>query len=175
MEPLNLKIPSSFREQTPEQLQETMKWVAEIASEQLTSKPTSFSDIWGEPNLETAYDSENVRRLMDAVREEILQIVKTEMIFEINDAVTQDNLQKQVDEYLERIKLRDMIYDYVVVCDDTNNTKEVVDNNQFVADIYVKPTKKINFIHLNFVATRTWAFEEIPRVALTPCEDCSDA
>ena len=67
-----------------------------------------------------------------------------------------------VEPFLRDVKGRRGIYDFKVVCDDTNNTSQVIDSNQFVGDIYIKPARSINFIHLNFVAVRTGvAFSEI--------------
>jgi phage tail sheath protein FI len=67
-----------------------------------------------------------------------------------------------VEPFLRDIKGRRGVYDFRVICDETNNTGEVIDQNQFVADIYIKPARSINFITLNFIATRTGvAFEEI--------------
>ena len=67
-----------------------------------------------------------------------------------------------VEPYLRDVQAKRGLYDFLVVCDETNNTPDIIDNNEFRADIYLKPTKSINYVNLNFVATRTGvAFEEI--------------
>ena len=67
-----------------------------------------------------------------------------------------------VEPFLRDVKAKRGVYDYVVVCDETNNTAAVIDNNEFVADIYIKPARSINFIGLTFIATRTGvSFEEV--------------
>ena len=82
-------------------------------------------------------------------------------MFEINDAFTRANFKNMVEPFLRDVQGRRGIYDFKVVCDTTNNTPEVIDTNGFVGDIYIKPAKSINFIQLNFIATRTGvSFEE---------------
>lgn len=109
----------------------------------------------------SAFDRINVRRLFIVLRKSISIIAKT-LIHEINDEVTRNNFKNQVEPFLKNVQARRGIYDSKVVCDGTNNTAEVVDRNEFVGDIYVKPAKSINFITLNFVATRSGvAFNEV--------------
>lgn len=109
----------------------------------------------------SAFDRINVRRLFIVLRKSISIIAKS-ILFETNDSVTQNAFVNQVDPFLRNVQARRGIYDSKTVCDSTNNTSEVVDRNEFVADIYIKPAKSINFITLNFIATRSGvAFNEI--------------
>jgi hypothetical protein len=109
----------------------------------------------------SAFDRINVRRLFIVLRKSI-SIVAKSLIHEINDDVTRNNFKNQVEPFLKTVQARRGIYDSKVVCDGTNNTAEVVDRNEFVGDIYVKPAKSISFITLNFVATRSGvAFNEV--------------
>jgi phage tail sheath protein FI len=83
-------------------------------------------------------------------------------LFEFNDAFTRSQFISLVEPFLRDVQGRRGIIDFRVVCDETNNTAEVIDRNDFVADIYIKPAKSINYITLNFIATRSGiAFEEI--------------
>ena len=83
-------------------------------------------------------------------------------LFEMNDEFTRSQFVSLVEPFLREVKGRRGIFDFLVVCDTTNNTPQVVDSNQFVGDIFIKPSRSINFIQLNFVATRTGTnFEEI--------------
>jgi hypothetical protein len=83
-------------------------------------------------------------------------------LFEFNDTITRANFINIVDPYLRDVKSKRGITDFVVVCDESNNTPDIIDSNQFKADIYIKPARSINFIGLTFVATRTGvSFEEI--------------
>jgi len=77
------------------------------------------------------------------------------MLFEFNDEFTRSTFRNMVEPFLGEIKAKRGIFDYKVVCDTSNNTGEVIDRNEFVGDIYVKPARSINFIQLNFVAVRT--------------------
>ena len=76
-------------------------------------------------------------------------------LFEFNDNVTRTLFKNNVNPFLRDIQSKRGMYDFLVVCDETNNTPEIIDRNEFVADIYIKPAKSINFITLNFVATKT--------------------
>jgi len=83
-------------------------------------------------------------------------------LFEFNDEFTRSQFVALVEPYLRDVQGRRGIYDYRVVCDTTNNTPDVIDSNEFVGDIYIKPARSINFIQLNFIAVRTGvAFEEV--------------
>jgi phage tail sheath protein FI len=112
-------------------------------------------------NRPSAFDRINVRRLF-LVLEKTIAKASRSTLFEFNDEFTRAQFVNLVEPFLRDIQGRRGIYDYRVVCDTTNNTPEVIDQNQFVGDIYIKPARSINFIQLNFVAVRTGvAFNEI--------------
>jgi tail sheath protein len=114
--------------------------------------------LLGEPS---AFDRINVRRLFIVLEKAISLAAKAEL-FEFNDAFTQNQFKNLINPYLALIKSKRGITDYLVVCDSTNNTPEVVDSDEFVGDIYIKPERSINFIQLNFVAVATGVqFSEI--------------
>lgn len=102
----------------------------------------------------SAFDRINVRRLFIVLEKAIASAAKYSL-FEFNDAFTRAQFKNLVEPFLRDVRGRRGITDFLVVCDDTNNTGEVIDRNEFVADIYVKPARSINFISLNFIATRT--------------------
>ena len=109
----------------------------------------------------SAFDRINVRRLFIVLEKSISKAAKYSL-FEFNDEFTRSQFQALVEPFLRDVKGRRGIYEYKVVCDETNNTPEVIDSNRFVGDIYIKPARAINFIQLNFVAVRTGvAFSEI--------------
>jgi hypothetical protein len=109
----------------------------------------------------SAFDRINVRRLFIVLEKAIATAAKY-TLFEFNDEFTRAQFRNLVEPYLRDIKGRRGIFDYRVVCDETNNTPEVIDSNRFVGDIYIKPARSINFIQLNFVAVRTGVdFNEI--------------
>lgn len=109
----------------------------------------------------SAFDRINVRRLFITLEKSISRAAKYSL-FEFNDEFTRAQFVALVEPFLRDVKGRRGIYDFKVVCDETNNTGEVIDRNEFVGDIYIKPARVINFIQLNFVATRTGiAFSEI--------------
>lgn len=109
----------------------------------------------------SAFDRVNVRRLFLAVERAIVDAAKT-VLFEFNDEFTRAEFVNIVEPFLREIKGRRGITDFRVVCDETNNTAAVIDRNEFVASIFIKPARSINYITLNFVATRTGAsFEEV--------------
>lgn len=109
----------------------------------------------------SAFDRINVRRLFIYVEQAIAAAAK-DQLFEFNDEITRTNFVNIVEPFLRDVQAKRGIYDYVVVCDQTNNTAAVIDSNEFVADIYIKPARSINYIGLTFVATRTGvAFEEV--------------
>jgi hypothetical protein len=99
----------------------------------------------------SAFDRINVRRLF-IVLEKAISTAAKYSLFEFNDAFTRSQFKNLVTPYLRNIQGRRGITDFLVVCDDTNNTPQIVDTNQFVGDIYIKPARSINFIQLNFVA-----------------------
>ena len=109
----------------------------------------------------SAFDRINVRRLFVYLEDAISQAAK-DALFEFNDQITRTNFVNTIEPFLRDVQAKRGIFDYVVVCDETNNTAAVIDNNEFVADIYIKPARSINFIGLNFVATKTGVdFEEV--------------
>ena len=109
----------------------------------------------------SAFDRINVRRLFLTV-EQALQRAAEAQLFELNDELTRANFKNIVEPYLRDVQAKRGLYEFLVICDSTNNTPDVVDNNEFRADIFLKPTKSINYITLTFVATRTGvSFEEV--------------
>jgi len=102
----------------------------------------------------SAFDRINVRRLFITLEKAIATAAKY-TLFEFNDTFTRAQFRNLVEPFLRDVQGRRGIYDYRVVCDESNNTAEVIDRNEFVGDIYIKPAKSINFIQLNFVAVRT--------------------
>jgi len=109
----------------------------------------------------SAFDRINVRRLFLELESTISEIAKT-FLFEFNDEFTRTSFVAQVEPYLRDVEAKRGINEFLLVCDETNNTPEVIDRNEFVAEVYVKPARSINFIGLTFVATRTGiSFEEV--------------
>lgn len=109
----------------------------------------------------SAFDRINVRRLFIVMEKAIATAAKFQL-FEQNDAFTRAQFRNLVEPYLRAVQGRRGVTDFAVICDETNNDGQVIDSNSFVADIYVKPTRSINFINLNFIATRTGVeFSEI--------------
>lgn len=102
----------------------------------------------------SAFDRINVRRLFIVLEKAIATAAKYSL-FEFNDDFTRAQFRALVEPFLRDVQGRRGIYDFKVVCDTSNNTGEVIDRNEFVGDIYIKPAKSINFIQLNFVAVRT--------------------
>lgn len=109
----------------------------------------------------SAFDRINVRRLFITV-EKALERAAQSQLFELNDEITRSNFVNIVEPYLRDIQAKRGLYDFRVICDQTNNTPDVIDNNEFRADIFLKPTRSINYVTLTFVATRTGiSFEEV--------------
>jgi len=102
----------------------------------------------------SAFDRINVRRLF-IVLEKAISTAAKYLLFEFNDEFTRAQFRNMVEPFLRDVQGRRGIFDFKVVCDDTNNTGEVIDRNEFIGDIYIKPARSINFIQLNFVAVRT--------------------
>lgn len=102
----------------------------------------------------SAFDRINVRRLFIVLQKAISTAAKS-FLFEFNDEFTRTQFRNLVEPFLRDVQGRRGIYDFKVVCDETNNTPEVIDNNRFVGDIYIKPARSINYIQLNFVAVRS--------------------
>ena len=108
----------------------------------------------------SAFDRINVRKLFLVIEAAIEEAAKAQL-FEINDETTREVFKSIVVPFLRDVQARRGVTDFLVVCDQTNNTSNVIDNNEFVADIYVQPARSINFITLTFTATRTGiAFSE---------------
>jgi phage tail sheath protein FI len=109
----------------------------------------------------SAFDRINVRRLF-IVLEKAIAIAARQSLFEFNDPFTRSQFVSLVEPFLRDVQGRRGITDFRVVCDETNNTPEIIDRNEFVGDIYIKPARSINFIQLNFVAVRTGVeFDEV--------------
>lgn len=109
----------------------------------------------------SAFDRINVRRLF-IVLEKAISTASKYMLFEFNDPFTRAQFRNMVEPFLRDIQGRRGIYDFKVVCDESNNTGEIIDRGEFVGDIYIKPARSINYIQLNFVAVRTGVeFNEI--------------
>jgi phage tail sheath protein FI len=109
----------------------------------------------------SAFDRINVRRLFIVLEKAIATASKFQL-FEFNDEFTRANFRNIVEPFLREVQGRRGVTDFLVVCDETNNTGDVIDRNEFVAEIFIKPTRSINFITLSFVATRTGvSFDEV--------------
>jgi phage tail sheath protein FI len=109
----------------------------------------------------SAFDRINVRRLFIVLEKAIATASKFQL-FEFNDEFTRANFRNIVEPFLREVQGRRGITDFLVVCDETNNTGEVIDRNEFIAEIFIKPARSINFITLQFIATRTGvSFEEV--------------
>jgi hypothetical protein len=109
----------------------------------------------------SAFDRINVRRLFLTI-EQSLESTAQAQLFELNDDITRANFVNIVEPYLRDVQAKRGLFDFRVICDETNNTPDVIDNNEFRADIFLKPTKSINYVTLTFVATRTGvSFEEV--------------
>jgi len=130
----------------------------------VVSFPGQGTVLYGDKTLlakPSAFDRINVRRLFIVLEKAISTAAKFQL-FEFNDVFTRSQFRSLVEPFLRDVRGRRGIFDFRVVCDETNNTGEVIDRNEFVADIYIKPAKSINFIYLNFIATRTSvSFEEV--------------
>ena len=126
--------------------------------------PGEGTVLWGDKTAlsqNSAFSRINVRRLFITIEEAIAKASRT-VLFEFNDTFTRENFLGMVNPYMRDVMARRGVTDFLVVCDETNNTGQVIDNNEFRADIYVKPARSINFITLTFVATRTdVAFSEV--------------
>ena len=128
------------------------------------STPGSGIVLFGDKTMldsPSAFNRINVRRLFIVLEKAIATAAKFQL-FEFNDAFTRAQFTALVEPFLRDVQGRRGIYDFRVVCDETNNTAAVIDANEFRADIFVKPAKSINFITLTFVATRSGiSFEEL--------------
>jgi phage tail sheath protein FI len=130
----------------------------------IVSLPGQGTLLFGDKTLlsrPSAFDRINVRRLFIALEKAVSTAAKAQL-FEFNDEFTRAQFRNLVEPFLRDVKGRRGLTDFLVICDQTNNTSQVVDGNKFVADIFIKPNRSINFITLNFVATRSGVeFSEI--------------
>ena len=109
----------------------------------------------------SAFDRINVRRLFLTI-EQALKSAADAQLFELNDEITRANFINIVEPYLRDVQAKRGLYGFLVICDETNNTPDIIDNNEFRADIFLKPAKSINYVTLTFVATRTGiSFDEV--------------
>jgi hypothetical protein len=135
-----------------------------IGINSVVSFPGEGVVLYGDKTMLTkpsAFDRINVRRLFIVLEKAIARAARYSL-FEFNDEFTRAQFVALVEPFLRDVKGRRGIYDFRVVCDESNNTPEVIDRNEFIGDIYIKPARSINFIQLNFIAVRTGvAFEEI--------------
>jgi len=130
----------------------------------IVSFPGNGVVLFGDKTLlakPSAFDRINVRRLFIVLEKAIATAAKFQL-FEFNDGFTRAQFRNLVEPFLRDVQGRRGITDFKVVCDESNNTGQVIDRNEFVADIFIKPARAINFIQLNFIATRTGiSFEEV--------------
>lgn len=130
----------------------------------VVSFPGEGTVLFGDKTLQgrpSAFDRINVRRLF-IVLEKAISTAARSSLFEFNDEFTRAQFVALVEPFLRDVQGRRGIYDFRVVCDETNNTPGVIDRNEFIGDIYIKPARSVNFIQLNFVAVRSGvAFDEI--------------
>ena len=130
----------------------------------VVSFPGQGTVLFGDKTAQTkpsAFDRINVRRLFIVLEKAISTAAKFQL-FEFNDEFTRAQFRNLVEPFLRDVQGRRGLTDFSVVCDDTNNTADVIDRNEFRADIFIKPARSINFIQLNFVATRSGvAFSEV--------------
>ena len=128
------------------------------------SLPGSGITLFGDKTalaFSSAFDRINVRRLFITV-EKAIEAAANAQLFELNDAGTRSNFVNIVEPFLRDVQAKRGVTDFLLVCDETNNTPDVIDRNEFVADIFLKPSRSINFIGLTFVATRTGvSFSEV--------------
>jgi len=130
----------------------------------IVSLPGQGTLLFGDKTLlsrPSAFDRINVRRLFIVLEKAVSTAAKAQL-FEFNDEFTRAQFRNLVEPFLRDVKGRRGLTDFSVICDNTNNTSSVIDGNKFVADIFIKPARSINFITLSFVATRSGVeFSEI--------------
>lgn len=130
----------------------------------VVSFPGEGTILFGDKTMQgrpSAFDRINVRRLFIVLEKAISRAARSSL-FEFNDEFTRAQFVALVEPFLRDVQGRRGIYDFRVVCDESNNTPEVIDTNRFVGDIYIKPARSVNFIQLNFVAVRSGvSFDEI--------------
>ena len=146
----------------PNQTQRDELYKSKVNS--IVSFPGQGTVLFGDKTAQSkpsAFDRINVRRLFIVLEKAISTAAKFQL-FEFNDEFTRAQFRNLVEPFLRDVQGRRGLTDFSVVCDDSNNTSDVIDRNEFRADIFVKPARSINFIQLNFVATRTGvAFSEV--------------
>ena len=123
----------------------------------VVSFPGQGTVLFGDKTMQgtpSAFDRINVRRLF-IVLEKAIEAASQTTLFELNDEITRAQFKNLVEPFLRDVQSRRGITDFRVICDDTNNTPEIIDRNEFVGDIFVKPNRSINYIQLNFVAVRS--------------------
>jgi hypothetical protein len=124
------------------------------------SGPVLFGDKTGLASP-SAFDRINVRRLFLNVEKRAKALAEA-VLFEQNDSTTRSNFSASISSYLSEVQARRGVTDFLVVCDETNNTPEVIDRNEFVAELYLKPTRSINYVTVTVTATRTGvSFSEV--------------
>ena len=130
----------------------------------IVSFPGSGTTLFGDKTAlasPSAFDRINVRRLFLNIEKRIGSLSK-QVLFEQNDEGTRSSFSSAVNSYLSEVQSRRGVTDYLVICDDTNNTPDVIDRNEFVAEIFIKPTRSINYITITFTATKTGvSFNEV--------------
>ena len=128
------------------------------------SFPGEGTILFGDKTMQSkpsAFDRINVRRLFIILEKAIATAAKFQL-FEFNDEFTRSQFRNLIIPFLRDVQSRRGVQDFKVVCDESNNTGSVIDRNEFVADIYIKPNRSINFIQLNFIATGSGvSFEEV--------------
>ncbi len=123
----------------------------------ITTFPGEGAILYGDRTMlrrPSAFDRINVRRLFIVLRKTISRTARS-FLFENNTSYTRERFKSTIIPFLEEVQGRQGITEFKVVCDDTNNTGQIIDENRFIGDIYIKPSRSVNFIELNFVAVRT--------------------
>ena len=130
----------------------------------ITSFPGQGIVLFGDKTAQStpsSFDRINVRRLFLNIERRV-QAAARGVLFELNDTTTRGSFFSTVNAYMEEVKAKRGVTDFLVVCDESNNTADVIDRNEFVADIYLKPARSINYITLTFIATKTGvSFQEV--------------
>ena len=130
----------------------------------ITSFPGQGIVLFGDKTAQStpsSFDRINVRRLFLNIERRV-QAAARGVLFELNDTTTRGSFFSTVNAYMEEVRAKRGVTDFLVVCDETNNTADVIDRNEFVADIYLKPARSINYITLTFIATKTGvSFQEV--------------
>ena len=146
----------------PNKSQRDLLYKARVNS--IINQPGSGIILFGDKtalSYASAFDRINVRRLFLTI-EQSLERSANAQLFEFNDQITRSNFVNIVEPYLRDVQAKRGVFDFRVICDESNNTPDVIDNNEFKADIFLKPTRSINYITLSFVVTKTGvSFEEV--------------